>query len=405
MTTTNILKQTTDTMKKKSDIQQKARFMLAVTAAIVCCLPSVAAKPKFPLIDSAPYDTVMDGKKVALYTISKGKVAAQIINYGGFVVGLYSPDKNGEYANLVNHYDDIHQYLRYNMGMIGPALGRYANRIANGRFTLDGQEYNITRNSGQHTLHGGSKGFDHTVWTVVKAKKSKLVLSCVLPDGLDGFPGTLTTTLTYSITKDGGLQISYEATTDKATVVNLSNHTYFNLDGAGNGDILDHELMINAGFITETDRSNIPTGDYDLVDGSPYDFQKPVRIGDRQYSPAPPQPGQAGAPRTGQGGGFGGFGGQVPEGMVRSYDNNFCLVHEEQGKVEKVATLYSPKSGRFMEVWNNHPGLQVFTGARTAIALESQMFPDSPNHDNFPSTVLRPGEKYRHTVIYKLSVR
>ena len=392
-------------MKKKSNIQERARFMLALAAAFVCCLSSVAAKPKFPLIDSAPYDTVIDGKKVALYTIRKGKVAAQIINYGGFVVGLYSPDKNGEYANLVSHYDDIHQYLRYNMGMIGPALGRYANRIANGRFTLDGQEYNITKNSGQHTLHGGSKGFDHTVWTVVKAKKSKLVLSCVLPDGLDGFPGTLTTTLTYSITKDGGLQISYEATTDKATVVNLSNHTYFNLDGAGNGDILDHELMINAGFITETDRSNIPTGDYDLVDGSPYDFQKPVRIGDRQYSPAPPQPGQAGAPRTGLGGGFGGFGGQVPEGMVRSYDNNFCLIHNVQGKVEQVATLYSPKSGRFMEVWNNHPGLQVFTGARTAIALESQMFPDSPNHDNFPSTVLRPGEKYQHTVIYKLSVK
>jgi len=373
---------------------KKISFKLFALAAVVCCMSASAAKPKFPLIDKAPYDTVIDGKKVALYTIQKGKVAAQIINYGGFVVGLYSPDKNGEYANLVNHYDNIKQYMNYNMGMIGPALGRYANRIANGKFTLDGVEYNITKNSGQHTLHGGAKGFDHTVWTVVKAKKDKLILSCVLPDGLDGFPGTLTTTLTYSITKDGGLQISYEATTDKATVVNLSNHTYFNLDGAGNGDIMDHELMINAAFITETDRSNIPTGDWGLVDGSPYDFQKPVRIGDRQYSPAPGQGGR---------GGFGGFG-QVPEGMVRNYDNNFCLVHTGSG-VEMVASLYSPKSGRYMEVWNNHPGLQVYTGARTAIALESQMFPDSPNHDSFPSTVLRPGEKYQHTVIYKLSVK
>ncbi len=372
-----------------------SKVFMAV-AAVVFCVSASAAKPKFPLLDSAPYDTVIDGQKVALYTIQKGKVAAQIINYGGFVVGLYAPDKNGEYANLVNHYDNIKQYFNYNMGMIGPALGRYANRIANGKFTLDGVEYNITKNSGQHTLHGGTKGFDHTVWTVVKVKKDKLVLSCVLPDGLDGFPGTLTTTLTYSITKDGGLQISYEATTDKATVVNLSNHTYFNLDGTGNGDIMDHELMINAGFITETDRSNIPTGDYGIVDGTPYDFQKPVRIGDRQYSPAPGQGGR---------GGFGGFGGQVPEGMVRNYDNNFCLIHEQQGKVEKVATLYSPKSGRFMEVWNNHPGLQVYTGARTAIALESQMYPDSPNHDIFPSTTLRPGEKYQHTVIYKLSVK
>ena len=373
-----------------------SKFIMAFAASIVCCMPSMAAKPKFPLLPTAPYDTIIDGQKVALYTIQKGKVAAQIINYGGFVVGLYSPDKNGEYANLVNHYDNIKQYMNYNMGMVGPALGRYANRIANGKFTLDGVEYNITKNSGQHTLHGGAKGFDHTAWKVVKAKKNKLVLSCVLPDGLDGFPGTLTTTLTYSITKDGGLQISYEATTDKATVVNLSNHTYFNLDGSGNGDIMDHELMINAGFITETDRSNIPTGDYGLVDGSPYDFQKPVRIGDRQYSP---QPGQGGG-RSG----FGGFGGQVPEGMVRNYDNNFCLIHTGTG-VEMVASLYSPKSGRYMEVWNNHPGLQVYTGARTAIALESQMYPDSPNHDSFPSTVLRPGEKYQHTIIYKLSVK
>ena len=293
-----------------------AKLLSFVAATFMCSVSAQAAKPNFPLLPSAPFDTVVDGQKVALYTIQKGKIAAQIINYGGFVVGLYSPDKNGEYANLVTHYDDIHQYFRYNMGMIGPALGRYANRIANGKFTLDGVEYNITKNSGQHTLHGGAKGFDHTVWTVVKAKKNKLVLSCVLPDGLDGFPGTLTTTLTYSITKDGGLQISYEATTDKATVVNLSNHTYFNLDGAGNGDIMDHELMVNAAFITDTDRSNIPTGDYGMVEGTPYDFQKPVRIGDRQYSPAPAQPGQGGA-RGGRGG-FGGFGGQVPEGMVRN---------------------------------------------------------------------------------------
>ena len=375
---------------------KKLSKVLMAVAAVAFCISAGAAKPKFPLLPSAPYDTIIDGQKVALYTIQKGKVAAQIINYGGFVVGLYSPDKNGEYANLVTHYDDIHQYMRYNMGMVGPALGRYANRIANGKFTLDGVEYNITKNSGQHTLHGGAKGFDHTAWKVVKAKKNKLVLSCVLPDGLDGFPGTLTTTLTYSITKDGGLQISYEATTDKATVVNLSNHTYFNLDGVGNGDIMDHELMINALFFTETDRSNIPTGDYGMVEGSPYDFQKPVRIGDRQYSPQPAQGGGRG--------GFGGFG-QVPEGMVRNYDNNFCLIHNEEGKVEQVATLYSPKSGRFLEVWNNHPGLQVYTGARTAIALESQMYPDSPNHEFFPSTTLRPGEKYQHTVIYKLSVK
>lgn len=394
---------------------KKASLFLAIAAAVLCSMPACARKVAFPLVDSAPFDTIIDGQKVALYTIRKGNVAAQITNYGGFVVGLYSPDRNGEYANLVNHYDNIHQYMRYNMGMIGPALGRYANRIANGKFTLDGVEYNITKNSGQHTLHGGSKGFDHTAWKVVKAKKSKLVLSCVLPDGLDGFPGTLTTTLTYSITKDGGLQISYEATTDKATVVNLSNHTYFNLNGTGNGDILGHYLTINAGFITETDRSNIPTGDYVIVDGSAYDFQKATKIGDRQYSPQPAA-GTAGRSAAGSGGmgGFGGFGGfgelggtrgLIPEGMVRSFDNNYCLIHQNSEKVEKVAELYSPESGRNMEVWNNQPGMQVFTGARTAIALESQNYPDAPNHPGFPSATLRPGEKYQHTVIYKLSVK
>lgn len=375
---------------------RKSSLILALAATVLCCIPVSAKKgPAFPLMDSAPFDTVIDGQAVALYTIKKGNVAAQITNYGGFVVGLYSPDKNGEYANLVNHYDNIHQYMRYNMGMIGPALGRYANRIANGKFTLDGKEYNVTKNSGQHTLHGGAKGFDHTAWKVVKAKKDKLILSCVLPDGLDGFPGTLTTTLTYSITKDGGLSISYEATTDKATVVNLSNHTYFNLNGSGNGDILGHYLTINAAFITDVDRANIPTGDYGMVEGSPYDFQKATKIGDRQYAP------QGGAGR----GGFGGFGGQVPEGMVRSFDNNYCLIHQNPAKIEKVATLYSPESGRQMEVWNDQPGMQVFTGARTAIALESQKYPDSPNHPEFPSTTLRPGETYHHTVIYKLSVK
>ena len=141
--------------------------LFALAAVMVCCMSASAAKPKFPLVDSAPFDTIIDGQKVALYTIQKGKVAAQITNYGGFVVGLFSPDKNGEYANLVTHNNSIKQYLSYNMGMVGPALGRYANRIANGKFTLDGVEYNITKNSGQHTLHGGAKGFDHTAWKVV----------------------------------------------------------------------------------------------------------------------------------------------------------------------------------------------------------------------------------------------
>ena len=344
-------------------------------------------EPQTELLDAAGFDTVISGKPVALYTISRGDITAQITNWGGYVVSLMAPDKDGNVVNLIPHMSQVKRYLNANCGQYGPALGRFANRIANGKFCIDGVEYQITKNSGQHTLHGGSAGFDHIVWDVVKVRKDRLVLKSVLADGTDGFPGTLTTILTYSITKDGGLSISYEATTDKKTVVNLSNHTYFNLNGAGNGDIMGHQLTINADRITETDRSNIPTGKFLDVEGTAYDFRNATLIGDR----------------TAQGGGFGQQTQQDPM-KVRNFDNNFVLNHEKAGKIELVATLYSEESGRKLEVLNNHPGLQVYTGARNAIALESQMFPDSPNHPEFPSTVLEPGKKYEHTVIYRFSV-
>jgi len=364
-------------------------FSLLVLGAT---LTMSAVEPPIPLLDTAPYDTVINEKKVALYTISNGTVAAQISNYGGFIVSLFAPDKSGNYVNLVTGYPNIHQYMRYNLGMVGPALGRFANRIGNATFTLDGKEYTVTRNSGQHILHGGLQGFDHTVWDVVSSTETELVMTCMLADGLDGFPGNLTTKLTYSITKDNGLSIAYEATTDKVTIVNLSNHAYFNLNGAGNGDILGHELMVAADNITETDRMGIPSGTLTPVAGTPYDFRKPVKLSDRQVAT--------------QGFGFG-FGqrAEIPEGKVRVFDNNFCLNHKSEKKIEKIAELYSPESGRVMEVWNDQPGLQVYSGARTAIALESQNYPDSPNHPNFPSSRLDPGETYRHTCIYKFTTR
>lgn len=403
---------------------------LTLLATLLLSMSAWAANPVIPLYEKAAFDTIMDGQKVSLYTITNGTVAAQVTNYGAFLVGLYAPDRNGEYQNLVTSYPTIHQYPRYNLGQIGPSVGRFANRIANGTFTLDGQEYHITKNNGQHTLHSGNKGFDHTIWTVKSASKDKVVMECVSPDGTDGFPGNLTTVMTYAITKDNGLSITFESTTDKATVVNTTCHSYFNLDGVGNGDIMDYELQILADNITETDQGNIPTGKLTPVAGTPYDFNQPVKLSDR-IAPMPqrpmmgqgghrPQMGQGGpqggqrpqgqgAPQGGNGprpGGFGGFQPQpVPEGMVRQYDHNFCLIHKDKNKVEKVASCYAPKSGRVMEVWNNHPGMQVYTGARTAIALESQMYPDSPNHPEFPSTTLRPGEKYSHTVVYKFSVK
>ena len=348
-------------------------------------------KTVIPTLDASAFKTTIDGKAVDLYTLSNGKVTVQITNYGGFIVSMLAPDRVGNYTNIVTHYNSIGEYQKYNLGMVGPSLGRFANRIANAKFTLDGKEYNLTKNSREHILHGGNKGFDHVVWDVVSSDSKKLVLKCVLPDGADGFPGNLTTVLTYSLTDDNGLSIAYEATTDKPTVVNLSNHSYFNLNGTGVGDIMNHTLSVNADKITEASQDGIPTGKFLDVAGTPYDFRNDCRIGDRQMQFK---------------GGFFPFGQriEIPEGKVMQYDNNFCVTHKGKA-VEKVATLYSPESGRVLEVWNDHPGLQVYTGARSAIALESQMYPDSPNHKEFPSTVLRPKQKYTHTCIYKMGVK
>lgn len=379
----------------KKTILLKAALVCAI--ALLCGI-SADAKKKAPgnLIDPAGFETEIDGKPVGLYTITNGKITAQITNYCGYVVGLYTPDRNGNYDNVVGHNETIEQYKGFSRNPCGATLGRYANRIGNASFKIDGIEYNVTKNSGKHILHGGSHGFDHTIWTVEKVTSKKVVMSCVLEDGLDGFPGTLNTTVTFEI-KQNGLAISYKATTDKATVCNMSHHVYFNLDGFHDGDVLNHELMVNAGSITETDSELIPTGVLLPVAGTVFDFNKPVRIGERQFpmpAMARPAPGQ---PRPAMP--------EVPEGMVRSYDSNFCLRHSREGKVENVASLYSPESGRFMTVANNHPGLQIYTGNRSAIAMESQMYPDSPNHPEFPSTILRPGKKYKHTVIYKFSVK
>ncbi len=360
---------------------------------LMAFISSFAAKKNIPYINAAPFDTVIAGKDVKLYTITNGTVSAQITNYGAFLVGLFSPDKDGNYENLITGYKSVNEYTRYNLGRVGPIVGRYANRIANGTFSLNGQEYHITRNNGPHTLHGGNEGFDHVVWDVLRASKNTLVLRCILEDGKDGFPGTLTTTLTYSITKKNGLRLQFESTTDKTTIVNTTCHSYFNLDGIGHGDIMNHELTINASQTTEADRANIPTGKFLPVEGTPYDFRQKVRLGDRIMEM--PKRGEGFRPGQRM---------EVPEGKVFQYDHNFCLDHKDKNAIEWVASLYSPQSGRKMDVLNNHPGMQVYSGARTVIALESQMYPDSPNHPEFPSVVLNPGEVYKHVCEYQFSV-
>ena len=376
-----------------------SRMMNVIKAALLSavlgsCVFNAGAQAPSCLLDPSAFEAVIDGKPVALHTITNGRIYAQVTNYCGYIVGLFSPDRDGNYDNVVGHNDSIDQYRSFSRNPTGPALGRYANRIGNARFVLDGVEYNVTKNDRQNMLHGGNKGFDHTVWDVVAVTDRSVVYRCVLEDGLDGFPGNLTTFLTFSVTDDDGLSIDFKATTDKVTVCSLSHHAYFNLNGfTEGGDILGHVLRIDADTMTETDDALIPTGRILPVEGTLWDFRKEVRIGDRQAAmpagrPAPGAP----APR-------------IPEGMVRSFDRNFCLNHTGSGEVELAATLYSPESGRVMEVLNNHPGLQMYTGNRRAIALESQMFPDSPNRPEFPSTTLRPGQTYRHTVIYRFSVR
>ena len=371
----------------------------ALCALALFCSISANAQTKAPgdLFDKSGFEMEIDGKPVSLYTITNGRITAQVTNFAGYIVGIYTPDKDGNYTNVVGHNDNIQQYQTFSRNPVGSALGRYANRIGNATFTLDGVEYNVTKNNGQHTLHGGSKGFDHTVWDVEEVTESSVVMSCVLEDGLDGFPGTLKTFLTFSITDDDGLAINYEATTDKPTVCNLSHHVYFNLNGFQAENALDHVIYINADAITETDNSLIPTGNLLPVEGTPYDFRKPVKLGDRQAA----TPAGRGA--------FGGPGAPapaIPEGMVRSFDQNFCLNHTEEGQVEVVASVYSPTSGRVMEVLNDKPGLQFFSGNRLAIALESQLYPDTLNKPEFPgNAVLRPGETYHHTVIYRFSTK
>ena len=374
-------------------------FVSAATCALalLCCvIANAQTKAPGELLDKADFEMEIDGKPVSLYTITNGRITAQITNFAGYIVGIYVPDKEGNYTNVVGHNDSIQQYQTFSRNPVGAALGRYANRIGNASFTLDGVKYEVTKNNGAHTLHGGSKGFDHTVWDVEEVTERSVVLSCVLEDGLDGFPGTLKTFLTFSVTDDDGVSIEYKATTDKPTVCNLSHHVYFNLNGFPAENTLDHVICINADVITEVDNGLIPTGKLLPVEGTAYDFRTPVKLGDRQVA-APAGRGAfgPGAQPT-----------PVPDGMVRSYDQNFCLNHNAAGQVEVVASVYSPTSGRVLEVLNDQPGLQFFTGNRVAFAMESQLYPDTPNHPEFPGTAtLRPGETYHHTVIYRFSVK
>ena len=342
-----------------------------------------------------PFGKTADGQAVDLYTLTNPNgLEAAITNYGGIVVRLKTPDRNGQLADVVLGFDTLDDYLKGHP-YFGAIIGRYGNRIAKGRFQLNGVEYKLAVNNGENHLHGGLKGFDKVVWNardVSTAEAPALELTYTSKDGEEGYPGTLHVTVVYTLTPANELKIDYAATTDKDTIVNLTNHSYFNLAGQGEGDILGHELMINASRFTPVDAGLIPTGELRSVEGTPFDFRKPVAIGARIN-----QDDQ-----------------QLKYG--NGYDHNFVLDRTGDGLV-LAARVTEPKSGRVMEVYTTEPGIQFYSGnfldgsnkgkggkiyqRRYGFCLETQHFPDSPNKPDFPSTVLRPGAKYQSTTVYR----
>jgi len=331
----------------------------------------------------------VDGKEVYLFTLVNNKgTEVKISNYGGTVTSFITPDKNDKKSEIIIGFDSLNQYLQ-KPPYFGALIGRYGNRIANAKFTLDGTTYHLAANDGKNTLHGGLKGFDKVVWdaTIPNDSVPSLTLKYLSKDGEEGFPGNLDVTVQYTLTDQNELKIEYNAETDKATPVNLTNHTYFNLSGDVNNTILDESLMIDADRYTPVDSSLIPTGKITPVKGTPYDFTSPKKIGK-----------------------------DINE-VKGGYDFNWVL-NRKDSSLQKVAVLSDPISGRTLEVYTTQPGLQFYTGnfldgkfvnrdgkpikQHTALCLETQHFPDSPNEPGFPSTILRPGEKYHSLTVYKI---
>jgi len=347
-----------------------------------------------------PFGRLADGAEIHAYDLSNANgFTVRILTYGAIIQAIQAPDRQGRMADLVMGYASLQDYVDKPQ-FFGALVGRYGNRIAGGHFTLEGQEYSLALTNPPNALHGGVVGFDKVAWTVEQAgdgAEAVLRLSYVSADGEEGFPGCLTTVVTYRVGADNALTIDYRATTDAPTVLNLTNHSYFNLSGEGSGDILDHRAQLDADGFTPVDETLIPTGEIRAVAGTPFDFRAPRRIGD-QIRDARDQ--------------------QIL--YARGYDHNFVLRARQPGIATRAARVVDPASGRVLEVLTDQPGVQFYTanflvGNRVgksgrfyrqgdAFCLETQHFPDSPNHPEFPSTVLRPGEEFRSTTIFRFSV-
>ena len=354
-------------------------------------------KPEIKLMSADRFNSEVDGKPVSLYTIKNGDITLQLTNYGARVVSIYTPDSKGEYVSIVVGHDNLQDYItppgeRY----LGACVGPVANRIGNASFCVDGEQYSTPVNdNGKNTLHGGFKGVDHLVWDVVAVTDTSVVLHLLHPDGLEGYPGNIDMTMTYALSADNGFSIRYSATTDKPTPVNFTNHPFFCLRGEGNGSVEEYDMYIKASHYLPIDPLSIPTGEIAPVEGTPFDFRKPHAIGQM----------------------IGEENEQLRNG--HGYDHNWCLDKETDG-VELVCCVSDPVSGRCVEVLTDQPGMQFYSGNfffgrengangnvlgfRSSLALETQKYPDAVNHDNFTPVILRPGEEYTHTCIYRFGV-
>ena len=356
--------------------------------------PETTAMPRLQVSDFGE----AEGEKVKLYKITfPDKLEAELTNYGGIIISLKIPDKEGKLEDVVLGYNNLDGYLK-KTPYFGALVGRYGNRIAQGKFSLNGKKYTLAQNNGPNSLHGGTKGFDKVVWTVadttISEVKVDLKLTYISPDGEEGFPGNLSVAVVYSFTADG-LSILYQATTDQPTVVNLTQHTYFNLAGNTKNNILNHQLMLNADAFLPVDSTLIPTGEKRAVEGTPFNFTEAKVIG-RDINTENQQ--------LAYGGGY-----------------DHCWVLNNSGMNKVAASVYHPPSGRYMEVFTQEPGIQFYSGNfldgsiigkngnvyqhRSGLCLETQHFPDSPNQPEFPSVVLKPGEKYSTQTRYQFSVK
>jgi aldose 1-epimerase len=363
---------------------------LVILLLLLRCAMTVQAKTE---VTKQPFGKTPDGTPVEIYTLKDGVIEARIMTYGGIIVSLKTPDRKGHVDDVVLGYDSLDGYVAKSP-FFGALIGRYGNRIGKGTFPLDGKTYSLPKNDGENTLHGGTRGFDKVVWKA-NAIDDGVELTHVSPDGDQGFPGTLAATVRYTL-EGQDLRIEYSATTDKDTVVNLTNHSYFNLGGQGKGDILGELLTIHASRFTPVDATLIPSGELKSVEGTPFDFRKPTAIGQRIDNKDE----------------------QLANG--KGYDHNWVL-DNTSGKLAEAVEVYDPGTGRVLKVLTTEPGVQFYTGnfldgtiqgkqgrtygRRSALCLETQHFPDSPNHPNFPSTELKPGQNYHSVTVFRFSAR